>query len=73
MLETDAPYLTPHPHRGQRNEPAYVARVCTQIARLRGQTTQAISAATSQVACQFFGWKDGLCGEVQPDGTAIIA
>ncbi len=38
MLETDAPYLTPHPHRGSRNEPAYVALVRDRLAELYAVT-----------------------------------
>jgi TatD DNase family protein len=55
MLETDAPYLTPHPHRGQRNEPAYVALVCSQLAQLRGIASTAVAQTTSAVALRFFG------------------
>lgn len=55
MLETDAPYLTPHPHRGQRNEPAYVALVCEELARLAGVTPQAVAHTTTAVAQRFFG------------------
>ncbi len=55
MLETDAPYLTPHPHRGQRNEPAYIPLICAQIAQLRGLTPDAVAQATSAVAYRFFG------------------
>ncbi|MBX3015786.1 MAG: TatD family hydrolase [Caldilineaceae bacterium] len=55
MLETDAPYLTPHPHRGQRNEPAHVTLVCAQLAQLHGVTPAAIAQATSAVAYRFFG------------------
>lgn len=54
MLETDAPYLTPHPHRGKRNEPAYVALVCAQMARLSGVTPQEIAQTTSALAGRFF-------------------
>ncbi len=36
LLETDAPYLTPEPHRGTRNEPAYLTHIATRIADLRG-------------------------------------
>ncbi len=57
MLETDAPYLTPHPLRGKRNEPAYVAMVAEQIARLRGTTVEEVATVTSQVAERFFGWR----------------
>lgn len=55
MIETDAPYLTPHPHRGQRNEPAQVALVCDQIAHLQGITQATVAAATTAVAYRFFG------------------
>jgi len=55
LLETDAPYLTPHPHRGARNEPAYVALVCRQIAQLRGETEAAVAHTTSALAYRFFG------------------
>lgn len=54
MLETDAPYLTPHPHRGKRNEPAYVALVCEQVAQLRGTTPEEVAHTTTQVAGRFF-------------------
>lgn len=40
LIETDAPYLTPEPHRGKRNESAYVLYVAEEIARLRGITSQ---------------------------------
>lgn len=65
MLETDAPYLTPHPHRGQRNEPAHVALVCTQLAQLQGLTPSAVAQITSGIAYQFFGLAH-LLGRDQP-------
>jgi TatD DNase family protein len=58
MLETDAPYLAPHPHRGQRNEPAHVALICQQIARLCGMTPGEVAAATTATALSFFGLEE---------------
>lgn len=55
MLETDAPYLTPHPHRGKRNEPAYVALVCEQLAALYGLTPAQVAWDSTQLALRFFG------------------
>jgi len=65
MLETDAPYLTPHPHRGARNEPAYVALVCAQIAQLCGLTAAAVATASTNLAYQFFGLENQLVSESQ--------
>lgn len=48
LIETDAPYLAPVPHRGKRNEPAYVPHVATEIAHLRGLAPEAVAAATSE-------------------------
>ena len=48
LIETDAPYLAPAPHRGRRNEPAYVPLVAAEIARLRGETPATIASATSE-------------------------
>jgi TatD DNase family protein len=47
LIETDAPYLAPVPHRGKRNEPAYVPHVAAEIARLRGLPVAAVAQATS--------------------------
>jgi TatD DNase family protein len=55
VLETDAPYLAPHPYRGQRNEPAYVPLVADKLAALRGTTAQAIAAETTATARACFG------------------
>ncbi|TDL95277.1 TatD family hydrolase [Macrococcus carouselicus] len=54
IVETDAPYLTPHPYRGKRNEPAYVKFVAEQIAELRGITYEELAAATTQNAERLF-------------------
>jgi TatD DNase family protein len=55
LVETDAPFLTPHPHRGQRNEPAYVALVAAQLAALHGMTPEAMAAQTTDNARRLFG------------------
>ncbi len=55
MLETDAPYLTPEPYRGKRNEPAYIAFTAAKIAELAGRSLEDVWAATAAVAVRFFG------------------
>ena len=47
LLETDCPYLTPIPHRGKRNEPAYVALVLAKVAEITGLTPEHLAEATS--------------------------
>jgi TatD DNase family protein len=55
LIETDAPYLTPHPNRRDRNEPAKVAAVAERIATLRGMAIEELAAATSLNAAALFG------------------
>ncbi|MCO6466784.1 MAG: YchF/TatD family DNA exonuclease [Bradyrhizobiaceae bacterium] len=55
MIETDSPYITPEPHRGKRNEPAYVALVAQKIAEIKGSTMQNIIDQTTQTTRKFFG------------------
>jgi TatD DNase family protein len=45
LVETDAPFLAPPPHRGKRNEPAFVVEVARKLASLRGESLEAVSAA----------------------------
>ena len=47
LVETDAPYLAPAPHRGKTNEPAYVRHVAEEVARLKGLDFDALAAATT--------------------------
>ena len=42
LVETDAPFLAPPPHRGKRNEPAFVVEVARQVARVRGVETEVV-------------------------------
>jgi TatD DNase family protein len=48
LIETDSPYLAPMPHRGKRNEPAYVRHVAEEIAGLRGISLEQVGEATSR-------------------------
>ncbi|MFS0821052.1 TatD family hydrolase [Bacillus sp. 1P02SD] len=57
LIETDCPYLTPHPFRGKRNEPSYVKYVAEQIAELKGVSFEEIAQKTSDNAMRFFGIK----------------
>jgi TatD DNase family protein len=57
LVETDCPYLTPHPYRGKRNEPAYVKLVAEEIAGLKGLTLEEVAEATAQNAKKLFGIK----------------
>ncbi len=54
LIETDAPYLAPVPHRGQTNEPGFVRHVAAEIARLRGTTFDEIAQATTANFCRLF-------------------
>ena len=47
LIETDAPYLAPMPHRGKTNKPAYVVHVAEFLAKLRGDTVENIAEQTS--------------------------
>ena len=58
LIETDAPYLAPHPHRGKRNEPALVTLVAEEIARLKEITVEEVAKVTTQNAEKFFGITD---------------
>jgi TatD DNase family protein len=54
MVETDAPYLAPVPHRGRRNESAFVANVAEGLATLRGEELGEVAGYTSENAVRFF-------------------
>ena len=54
LAETDSPYLAPVPHRGKRNEPAFVARVLEALADIRGESVEAVDACTTANANRFY-------------------
>ena len=56
LIETDAPFLTPVPHRGQRNEPAYVRHVAETIARVHGLALEVVAQQTTLNANRLLGW-----------------
>ncbi len=55
LVETDSPYLAPVPHRGKRNEPAFVAHVAAKVAELRGVTLEQLTRETTENAARCFG------------------
>ncbi|MEH6943981.1 TatD family hydrolase [Bacillus sp. JJ722] len=55
LVETDCPYLTPHPYRGKRNEPGYVKLVAEQIAELKNLSFEEIAKITTENAKKLFG------------------
>ncbi len=56
ILETDAPYLSPHPYRGQRNAPTRIPLICKRIAELIGATAAEVAVRTTANAQRLFGW-----------------
>ncbi len=54
VLETDAPYLAPVPHRGKRNEPAFLPHICQTIAQITETTPEEIAAITTRTAKKIF-------------------
>lgn len=54
LLETDAPFLAPHPYRGKRNEPAYIPLIAEEIARLHNSTLQNVAEKTFSNAMNLF-------------------
>ncbi len=56
LIETDAPYLTPSPHRGRRNEPAYVRYVAQKLADARGENLDTVITQTCANAAMLFNW-----------------
>ena len=55
LIETDCPYLAPHPYRGKRNEPSYVTLIAEEIARIKGFTYEEVTRQTTANAKKLFG------------------
>ncbi|MBN2564149.1 MAG: TatD family hydrolase, partial [Candidatus Eisenbacteria bacterium] len=58
LLETDSPWLAPAPHRGKRNEPAYVGLVAERIADMRGMSIKDIARVTTGNSSRLFGFPE---------------
>jgi TatD DNase family protein len=54
VVETDCPFLPPHPHRGKRNEPAYVALTAARVAELRGANADSLGMTMTENAARLF-------------------
>ena len=54
LLETDSPYLTPAPHRGKRNESAYIVHIASRLAELKGTDIGNVAAQTTENAEKLF-------------------
>lgn len=57
VTETDAPFLAPHPHRGQRNEPSYIPLIAAKIAELKQIPLESVEQQTAQNAERLFHWR----------------
>lgn len=55
VLETDSPYLPPVPHRGERNEPAYLIYICEKVSEIKGMAPEKVAETTSVNAVSLFG------------------
>jgi TatD DNase family protein len=58
LIETDAPYLAPHPLRGKRNEPAYVRLIADKIALIHSCNLEKVATTTRENATRLFAWKE---------------
>lgn len=55
MIETDAPYMAPVPHRGKRNDSGYVLHTCEKLAEIKGLSLEECAKITLENGCRFFG------------------
>ncbi len=66
LVETDAPYLAPMPHRGKKNEPAFVAHTAAKLAELKAVSPDALARATTDNFFRLFAKAERLAVEGQP-------
>jgi len=66
LVETDAPFLAPHPYRGRRNEPAYVRLVAERLGEVRGIPVEEVAAATTENALRLFARPSGSPNKQRP-------
>ena len=55
LLETDSPYLPPHPHRGERNEPAFIPLIAAKVGEIWGTSAEEVGKVTTSNARRLFG------------------
>src|SRR5690606_36536866 len=67
LVETDAPYLAPPPHRGKRNEPAFVAYVARTLAQVKEMSEEEIAIATSRNFLRYFSKTSALDLNLAPE------
>jgi TatD DNase family protein len=58
LIETDGPFLTPHPYRGKRNEPAYVRYIAEKISEIHSLSPKAVAETTTANARRLFRWSN---------------
>lgn len=58
LLETDAPFLAPHPHRGERNEPAFIRWIAEEVATITSKPINTVARVTSSNAARLFAWRE---------------
>jgi TatD DNase family protein len=58
LIETDAPFLAPHPFRGKRNEPMHVIQIARKIAELQGQSLETVANTTTANSQRLFQWRE---------------